>query len=340
MRNGQETRKRNRHKEFLNEIIQHAKDFHEFHKKRQTQTKRKAIIFKNYIENRERKVCKEKTVEDAKRKQLLRENNFDDWLKLINFEKNERLMEILNHTNQYIEELGEKVSIQKREVAGMRQGGVKAGAKNVTGEDSEEEELSKSGKQAREDDEEQIDENEKIKRKLKNSSKVYYQITHSIQDEVKEQPKMLKAGELKSYQLYGLNWMVSLYNNNLNGILADEMGLGKTIQTISLFAHLIEVKGNEGPFLVVVPLTTISNWTMEFDRWAPDIKKLIYKGKKSERPKLAQMLKNEKFNVLITTYEYIMLDKSILSKIMWQYIIVDEGHRMKNFKSKFAMTLG
>lgn len=145
---------------------------------------------------------------------------------------------------------------------------------------------------------------------------------------------------MKGYQIYGLNWMVSLYNNNLNGILADEMGLGKTIQTIALFAHLIEVKGNEGPFLVVVPLTTISNWTMEFDKWAPDIKKIIYKGKKSERPELARSLKDSKFNVLITTYEYIMLDKAILSKILWQYIIVDEGHRMKNQKSKFAMTLG
>ena len=145
---------------------------------------------------------------------------------------------------------------------------------------------------------------------------------------------------MKGFQVYGLNWMVSLYNNNLNGILADEMGLGKTIQTISLFTYLIESKGNEGPFLVVVPLTTISNWVMEFDKWAPDIKKMIYRGKKSERPILAQMLKNEKFNVLITTYEYIMLDKAILSRILWQYIIVDEGHRMKNFKSKFAMTLG
>lgn len=192
----------------------------------------------------------------------------------------------------------------------------------------------------KDDAEENLDENDKIKYKLRNSSKVYYEITHTINDEVKTQPKMLKGGELKNYQLYGLNWMVSLYNNNLNGILADEMGLGKTIQTISLFSHLIEVKGNEGPFLIVVPLTTISNWAMEFDRWAPDIKKMIYKGKKSERPKLAQMLKSEKFNVLITTYEYIMLDKAILAKTLWQYIIVDEGHRMKNFKSKFAMTLG
>jgi ATP-dependent helicase STH1/SNF2 len=79
---------------------------------------------------------------------------------------------------------------------------------------------------------------------------------------------------------------------------------------------------------------------MEFDKWAPDIKKIIYKGKKSERPILAQYLKHEKFNVLITTYEYIMLDRAILSKLLWQYIVVDEGHRMKNQKSKFAVTLG
>ena len=80
--------------------------------------------------------------------------------------------------------------------------------------------------------------------------------------------------------MVGLNWMVSLYNNNLNGILADEMGLGKTIQTISLLCYLIEKKGNDGPFLIVVPLMTISNWAMEFDKWAPDVRKIIYKGKK------------------------------------------------------------
>lgn len=52
----------------------------------------------------------------------------------------------------------------------------------------------------------------------------------------------------------GLNWLVSLYNNNLNGVLADEMGLGKTIQTISLLSYLYEVKGNYGPHLIVLPL--------------------------------------------------------------------------------------
>lgn len=69
----------------------------------------------------------------------------------------------------------------------------------------------------------------------------------------------------------GLEWLVSLYNNNLNGILADEMGLGKTIQTIGLITYLIETKKNNGPYLIIVPLSTISNWALEFDKWAPTV---------------------------------------------------------------------
>jgi ATP-dependent helicase STH1/SNF2 len=77
--------------------------------------------------------------------------------------------------------------------------------------------------------EEQKTDTEKVKSNMRNSSKIYYKITHSVQEEITEQPTMLKGGLLKSYQMKGLNWMISLYNNNLNGILADEMGLGKTI---------------------------------------------------------------------------------------------------------------
>lgn len=180
----------------------------------------------------------------------------------------------------------------------------------------------------------------KIKENLRNSSKIYYNITHSVKEDISKQPHLLSGGELKPYQLFGLNWMVSLYNNSLNGILADEMGLGKTIQTISLFAYLIGNKGNEGPYLVVVPLVTIQNWVTEFQKWAPSIRVITYKGKKNERPALAQFLKNEKFHVVITTYEYILNDKSTLCKLDWQYIVVDEGHRVRNTKSKFALTLG
>lgn len=74
-------------------------------------------------------------------------------------------------------------------------------------------------------------------------------------------------------QIKGLEWLVSLYNNNLNGILADEMGLGKTIQTIALVAYLMERKGNNGPFLIIVPLSlvtiTLSTYIHIFDRVQP-----------------------------------------------------------------------
>ena len=171
-------------------------------------------------------------------------------------------------------------------------------------------------------------------------SKDYYENTHKRNERV-SQPQMLRGGDLKEYQLGGLQWMVSLYNNNLNGILADEMGLGKTIQAIALLAYVMEFKHNNGPFLIVVPLSTLSNWVNELSKWAPDMMKVVYKG---TPPVRKQMYRDEveggQFNVLLTTYEYIMKDKSQLKKFHWQYIIVDEGHRMKNAQSKFAQTLG
>ena len=82
----------------------------------------------------------------------------------------------------------------------------------------------------------------------------YYEVAHRIKEEVTAQSSNLVGGTLKEYQIKGLQWMISLYNNNLNGILADEMGLGKTIQTISLITYLIERKQQPGPYLVIVPL--------------------------------------------------------------------------------------
>ena len=189
----------------------------------------------------------------------------------------------------------------------------------------------------------------------------YYKITHERIEEVR-QPSMMVGGSLKEYQLAGLAWLVSLYNNRLNGILADEMGLGKTIQTIALLSHLMEEKRNFGPFLVVAPLSTLSNWANEFAKWAPTMNVLVYKGPPAQRKEaqreIAQSAKSQKaaasadatagesggvrpsYEVLLTTYEYVMRDRAVLRKVEWQYIIVDEGHRMKNANSKFAQTLG
>ena len=154
------------------------------------------------------------------------------------------------------------------------------------------------------------------------------------------QPQMLKYGMLREYQLKGLQWLVSLYNNNLNGILADEMGLGKTIQTISLVAYLMEKKRNNGPYLIIVPLSTVSNWKDEFDRWTPDISVVVYQGNQHRRKQLwTSKVKSAKFNVLLTTFDFVMRDKSRLSRINWNFLIIDEGHRIKNSESKLAVIL-
>lgn len=112
------------------------------------------------------------------------------------------------------------------------------------------------------------------------------------------------------------------------------------MQTISLIAHLMEVKDNRGPYLVIVPLSTLSNWVNEFRRWCPSITVVVYKGTPAQRKGLYKTEVSEgHFNVLLTTYEYIIKDKSSLRKLIWEYAIVDEGHRMKNAQSKFAVTL-
>jgi SNF2 family DNA or RNA helicase len=103
----------------------------------------------------------------------------------------------------------------------------------------------------------------------------------------------------------------------------------------------MEYKNNNGPFLIVVPLSTLSNWVNEFNKWAPDVIKVVYKGLPDDRKRIfKEDVESGQLNVLLTTYEYIMKDKASLRKLGWQYIIVDEGHRMKNAQSKFAQILG
>jgi DNA helicase INO80 len=80
------------------------------------------------------------------------------------------------------------------------------------------------------------------------------------------QPSSFK-GSLKEYQIKGLRWLDSLYQQGINGILADEMGLGKTIQAIALLAHLTENKNDWGPFCVIAPSTTLHNWKSEIERF-------------------------------------------------------------------------
>lgn len=88
---------------------------------------------------------------------------------------------------------------------------------------------------------------------------------------------------MRDYQIQGLNWMVSLHHNGLNGILADEMGLGKTLQTVSFLAYLKHYRDMPGPHLIVVPKSTLQNWAREFERWAPDFDVVVLTGTREER---------------------------------------------------------
>lgn len=163
---------------------------------------------------------------------------------------------------------------------------------------------------------------------------------------LKEQPPYLIGGELRNYQLDGLNWMAYSWSNNINGILADEMGLGKTVQCISLLAFLAVQRGLPGPFLVVAPLSTVASWQRECAKWASFLNTVVYVGSKKsrdiireyefysvEKPKgtgrqasrAANARAQIRFNILITTYEFVLADRVHLGKITWQYLMVDEG---------------
>lgn len=147
-------------------------------------------------------------------------------------------------------------------------------------------------------------------------------------------PHLLR-GTLREYQHFGLDWLAGLYTNHINGILADEMGLGKTIQTIALLAHLAVEHEVWGPHLVVVPTSVILNWEMEFKKWCPGFKIMTYYGNQEERrQKRKGWMDDTSWNVLITSYQLVLQDQQVLKRRSWHYMILDEAHNIKNFRSQ------
>lgn len=424
-----ERKRRQKHQEFLALVLQHGKDFREYHRNNLAKLGRinKAIV--NYHANAEREQKKEQErIEKERMRRLIAEDE-EGYRKLIDQKKDKRLALLLSQTDEYIASVTEmvkahKVEQQKKKIDAemfkkqrkreiLKSGDIimldenceaidcrvtvieTASGKTLTGdeapllrnlykwlqlnpgweyvvsdsEESDNEDKNDEERRKREDYEKSEEEKAKelIKKakveddEYKAEEKNYYSIAHDIREPVTEQASIMVNGQLKEYQIKGLEWLVSLFNNNLNGILADEMGsvnnvfadlvikclihfklffsLGKTIQTIALVTYLMEVKKVNGPFLIIVPLSTLSNWVLEFEKWAPSVIVVSYKGSPGSRRLIQSQMKATKFNVLLTTYEYVIKDKAVLAKLHWKYMIIDEGHRMKNHHCKLTQVL-
>uniref|UniRef100_A0A8C2CWN6 Chromodomain helicase DNA binding protein 2 n=1 Tax=Cyprinus carpio TaxID=7962 RepID=A0A8C2CWN6_CYPCA len=164
---------------------------------------------------------------------------------------------------------------------------------------------------------------------------------------LKKQPSYIgdEILQLRDYQLDGVNWLAHSWCRCNSVILADEMGLGKTIQTISFLSYLFHQHQLYGPFIVVVPLSTLTSWQREFETWAPDMNVVVYLGDVISRKTIRdyewihQQTKRIKFNALLTTYEILLKDKAVLGNINWAFLGVDEAHRLKNDDSLLYKTL-
>ncbi|KAG0183555.1 hypothetical protein DFQ29_002610 [Apophysomyces sp. BC1021] len=296
-----------KHLDYLGTICYHGRDLvtaQRTWQAKQSKLGRAVIQFHQHIEKEEQKKAERISKE---RIRALKNDDEEAYMKLIDEAKDTRLTQLLKQTGAFLESLTKAVVDQQND--NIRQ--IEFGSHEL---DDDPDTTASDGK---------VD---------------YFQVTHRVREEV-SQPNILVGGTLKEYQVKGLQWMVSLYNNHLNGILADEMGLGKTIQTISLITYLIEKKKQYGPYLIIVPLSTLTNWNIEFDKWAPSVSKIVYKGPPQVRRGLQVDIRHGDFQVLLTTFEYIIKDRPLLSKVKWLHMIVDEGHRMKNTNSKLTLVL-
>lgn len=302
-RQERERRAKHKHVEQLGVICAHGREVVAVNRTAQDRLIRLSRAVLNFHAHTEKE--EQKRIERLAKERLraLKADDEEAYMKLIDTAKDTRITHLLRQTDAYLDSLAQAVVAQQNE----------GGPMNELGFEQEDGPANEAtfGAQINADD--VVEDTKKVD---------YYAVAHRISEKVSRQPGILVGGKLKDYQVKGLQWMVSLYNNRLNGILADEMGLGKTIQTISLITFLIEVKRQRGPYLVIVPLSTMTNWSGEFAKWAPSVKIVAYKGNPAQRRALQGDLRVGHFSVLLTTYEYIIKDRPVLSKLKWLHMIV------------------
>ncbi|XVE77163.1 hypothetical protein DITRI_Ditri13aG0039700 [Diplodiscus trichospermus] len=342
----QATQKALREKQ-LKSIFQWRKKLLEAHWSiRDARTARNRGVAK-YHERMLREFSKRKDDDRNKRMEALKNNDVERYREMLieqqtnipgdAAERYEVLSSFLTQTEEYLHKLGSKITAAKNQQEVEEAANAAAVAARLQGLSEEEVRVAAACA-----GEEVMIRNRFMEMNApKDGSSVskYYSLAHAVNERVIRQPSMLRAGTLRDYQLVGLQWMLSLYNNKLNGILADEMGLGKTVQVMALIAYLMEFKGNYGPHLIIVPNAVLVNWKSELHNWLPSVSCIYYVGGKDQRSKLFSQVLAMKFNVLVTTYEFVMYDRSKLSKIDWKYIIIDEAQRMKDRESVLARDL-
>ncbi|KAF9453249.1 SNF2 superfamily chromatin remodeling protein [Macrolepiota fuliginosa MF-IS2] len=157
-------------------------------------------------------------------------------------------------------------------------------------------------------------------------------------------PILVKA-DLRKYQQEGVNWLAFLAKYQLHGILCDDMGLGKTLQSICILAskhhertqRYRETKSPDVvhlPSLIICPPTLTGHWYYEILKYVDNLKPVLYTGNSRERTKLIPRL--HQYDVVITSYEVVRNDIANLEHLNWLYCILDEGHVIKNAKTKLT----
>ncbi len=138
-------------------------------------------------------------------------------------------------------------------------------------------------------------------------------------------------GELKPYQLRGVQWIHDLFRLGLGGILADDMGLGKTVQTL-VFIEMLRMRGELGHGLIVVPTSLTYNWMSESERFTPDLPVHIFHSR--EIAKAREFLAANPQGMIITTYGLLAEHEAFFNEHRWTIHVYDEAQNLKTITAK------